>query len=479
MIRVRRYLVDLTLKALDLTAMVVAFHLAAGSLVPGADWYSLHRLFEARFKVSNLLLFIGLLASWYVIFHAFGLYRSRRLVSTAEASLDIIKATSVGSMAVLGIGLLGDIQFVNSTFILPFWAVTTVLTISARMALRWVLVRFRIRGRNLRYILIVGTNNRALRFAEMIEGKPELGYRIRGFIDETWSEMDTFRETGWDLVGGFDDFGEYLRENAIAEVVIALPVSSFYQQLSRIVIACEEQGIVVHMLPDLFNLYHATVTVESLDDQPVITLRTGALDGWQLAAKRFVDVIASLAALILLMPVYVVIALLIKATSDGPVFFIQERVGLNKRRFPLFKFRTMVADAEERQRSLEELNEASGPVFKIANDPRITPLGKWLRKSSLDELPQLLNVLVGDMSIVGPRPLPVRDYEGFDSDSHRRRFSVRPGITCLWQVEGRSSIPFERWMELDMQYIDQWSLWLDFKILLSTVSAVVTGRGAG
>ena len=165
-------------------------------------------------------------------------------------------------------------------------------------------------------------------------------------------------------------------------------------------------------------------------------------------------------------------------TSPGPVFFVQERVGLNKRRFRLYKFRTMLKDAELKQAELESLNEVEGPVFKIKNDPRITPIGKFLRKMSIDELSQLINVLKGDMSLVGPRPLPVRDYNGFDQDWHRRRFSVRPGITCLWQVDGRSDIPFETWMELDMKYIDNWSLTLDLKILLRTLPAVLRGSGA-
>jgi lipopolysaccharide/colanic/teichoic acid biosynthesis glycosyltransferase len=173
-----------------------------------------------------------------------------------------------------------------------------------------------------------------------------------------------------------------------------------------------------------------------------------------------------------------VVIVLIKFTSPGPVFFSQRRVGLNKRRFNLYKFRTMVVDAEKQMREIEHLNEASGPVFKIKNDPRITPLGRFLRKTSLDELPQLFNVLAGHMSLVGPRPLPVRDYEGFNEDWQRRRFSVKPGITCLWQVQGRSSISFEKWMELDLQYIDKWSLWLDFQILLQTIPAVLRGSGA-
>jgi exopolysaccharide biosynthesis polyprenyl glycosylphosphotransferase len=194
--------------------------------------------------------------------------------------------------------------------------------------------------------------------------------------------------------------------------------------------------------------------------------------------KRLIDILGAYVLLACLAPLFLVAAIAIKLTSPGPVFFIQERVGRGKRRFRLYKFRTMVADAEQKQADLEALNEAGGPVFKIKDDPRITPVGHILRKLSIDELPQLWNVLRGDMSLVGPRPLPVRDYNGFSEDWHRRRFSVRPGITCLWQINGRSSVPFEKWMELDMRYIDEWSLWLDLKILLKTVPAVLRGSGA-
>jgi lipopolysaccharide/colanic/teichoic acid biosynthesis glycosyltransferase len=179
-----------------------------------------------------------------------------------------------------------------------------------------------------------------------------------------------------------------------------------------------------------------------------------------------------------LAPVIILAAIAIKLTSPGPVFFVQERIGLSKRRFKMFKFRTMVPNAEQLMPALERSNEAAGPVFKIRNDPRITPIGRLLRRSSIDELPQLLNVLAGDMSLVGPRPLPVRDYEGFNEDWQRRRFSIKPGITCLWQVGGRSELSFEQWMRLDLKYLDEWSLWLDLKILTQTVPAVFRGVGA-
>jgi exopolysaccharide biosynthesis polyprenyl glycosylphosphotransferase len=212
--------------------------------------------------------------------------------------------------------------------------------------------------------------------------------------------------------------------------------------------------------------------------EPIATIATASITGPGAVAKRILDVVLAGVLLVVLAPVLVAVALLVKLTSPGPIFFVQERVGLGKRRFRMLKFRTMVADAERRIHELEHLNEASGPVFKIRNDPRLTPVGALLRKTSLDELPQLLNVVKGDLSLVGPRPLPVRDYEGFDQDRHRRRFSVRPGITCLWQIGGRSDVSFERWMELDMLYIDSWSLWLDLKILCKTIPVVLRGTGA-
>ena len=205
---------------------------------------------------------------------------------------------------------------------------------------------------------------------------------------------------------------------------------------------------------------------------------TGVIEGWPVLVKRVLDFCLALVALIIVSPMMLLAAALIKMSSPGPVFFTQKRVGQNKRKFTIYKFRTMAMDAEDRLWQLEHLNEVSGPVFKIKQDPRITTIGKFLRKTSIDELPQLFNVLKGDMSLVGPRPLPIGDYEGFSEDWYRRRFSVRPGITCLWQINGRSQIPFDKWMELDMQYIDKWSLGLDLKILAMTIPAVVKGVGA-
>lgn len=374
--------------------------------------------------------------------------------------------------------MLFRIHMVNLTFFVVFWASSSIIAISSRLVLRYGLVQARIRGRNLRNMVIIGSNPQAIRFAQKIEKKPELGYRLIGFVDEEWAGMRELREKGYALVSNFNDLPAFLRDHVVDEVVIGLPMNSFYQEASRIIALCEEQGIMARFLSNIFNLKRARLEVEQFEDDSVVTVYVGTMEGWPMLFKRILDFSLSLILLIILTPLFFITALLIKVTSPGPIFFTQERVGSGKRRFRLYKFRTMIPDAEQKLPQLEHLNEVSGPVFKIKNDPRITPIGRFLRKTSIDELPQLINVLKGDMSLVGPRPLPVRDYHGFDQDWQRRRFSVRPGITCLWQVDGRSSIPFEKWMELDMQYIDQWSLWLDVKILAKTIPAVFKGSGA-
>ena len=334
-------------------------------------------------------------------------------------------------------------------------------------------------------MVIVGTNKRAVGFARHLEESFELGYRVMGFVDQDWQGSREFRQSGYPLLTDFKNFPTFLRAHEVDEVILDLPLNSFYQEASYIVGLCVQQGILVRFLSDsfylLFDMNLARAELEEFQDYVVLSVYTGAMGGWPILAKRAFDFLASLLLIVVLSPLFLLVAGLIKLTSPrGPVFFVQDRIGLRKRQIKVIKFRTMVPGAEQTITALENFNEASGPVFKIRNDPRVTYLGRFLRKTSIDELPQLLNVLKGDMSLVGPRPLPLRDYAGFSQDWHRRRFSVKPGITCLWQIYGRDplSLPFEKWMQLDMEYIDHWTLWLDFKILAQTIPAVIKGRGA-
>jgi exopolysaccharide biosynthesis polyprenyl glycosylphosphotransferase len=275
-----------------------------------------------------------------------------------------------------------------------------------------------------------------------------------------------------------DQLDAVVADHAVDEVLIALPIDKHAPLVESIVRRCEEQGITVRVRTEMSTLHIARSYLDELEGVPVVTIQSGPQDGWQLVVKRLIDIVGSAALLLLLIPLFVVVALLIKLDSPGPVFFAQERVGFNKRRFRIVKYRTMLDGSDQRQHMLEHLNEAEGPVFKIKYDPRITRVGRFLRRFSIDELPQLINVLKGDMSLVGPRPLPVRDVKKIDLQWHKRRFSIKPGITCLWQVNGRSDIGFNDWVRMDLDYIDKWSLGLDLKILILTIPAVFRGPGA-
>jgi exopolysaccharide biosynthesis polyprenyl glycosylphosphotransferase len=475
---IRRKALLNSLKVFDLALMVFAFGFAT-LVVSHASLDSLEQVLAMRVKIQNFVIFSGLLFCWHGIFSMCGMYASHRLSNRRDEILDLGKAITAGTALIFLGHYFFHIALITPMFIVAFWSAGVLAAVASRVLMRLLLAQVRLHGRNLRDMLIAGTNARGLQFANKIKDSPALGYRIVGFVDYDRPQTTEFSSSGFSRVTDFAGLPAFLRTNVVDEVVIALPMRSMHTEASNVAALCEEQGILIRFASTLFDLKIARKRVEEVvDGDSLITHYTGSLEGWPVVVKRVIDVIASAVLLIFLSPVLLLAALLIKLTSPGPVMFVQQRLGLSKRHFGIFKFRTMVVDAERRMKEIEHLNEVSGPVFKIKNDPRITPMGRFLRKTSIDELPQLFNVLKGDMSLVGPRPLPIRDYEGFSEDWQRRRFSIRPGITCLWQIGGRSSISFEKWMELDLQYIDKWSLWLDFEILVKTIPAVLKGSGA-
>jgi exopolysaccharide biosynthesis polyprenyl glycosylphosphotransferase len=467
------------LKVLNLGLMIMSFAWATDLLFAGPrSGVSLSAFLAMRISLQNFGTGILILLTWHLVFSLLGLYQSRRLASLYSLAYDTAKAATLASVVFVLLAHAFGIRMATPKFVMLLWLLSTATMTGARAILWYVLKAVRRHGRNLRHLIIVGTNPRAVAFADKLSSTPELGYHVLGFVDHQWPGFGEFCKTNHTLCSNFEDLPVYLRENVVDEVAIYLPLQSFYKYASSVVSLCEQHGIAMRFDSDIFNLKIARLHTDDLEGHSHIAAKVSWVDGWAGVVKRATDITVSSILLILSSPMLVLAALLVKATSKGPVFFLQERVGLNKRRFRIFKFRTMVVNAEEMMADLEKLNEATGPVFKIKNDPRLTRVGSFLRRTSIDELPQLLNVLKGDMSLVGPRPLPVRDYEGFSEDWQRRRFSIRPGITCLWQVGGRSSISFEQWMRLDLQYMDQWSLWLDLKILVRTVPAVLKGTGA-
>ena len=473
----RRILLN-CLKLYDLVFLSAAYGLATLLALDARSVVSFTKFFSLRIRLSNCLIFAGMLLAWHTILSLCGLYKARRLSSRLEEMIAEWKATTLATVLLLLVAVWFSIRMVTPPFLALFWGISSVGTVSSRWALRSLLGRVRRGGHNLRYILIIGTNRRAVEFARRISTTPELGYRNLGFVDVEWPGIENFRNSGLRIVSDRGGLPEFLRNNVVDEVAIYMPLRSHYEDAARVAALCEQHGITVRFDSDIFGLKATQTWDEEIEHEQAVLTGVGRHDDSSLIIKRLLDIVGSLALLGVLAPLLALVALLIKLTSKGPVFFRQERVGLNKRRFQIYKFRTMVPDAQQRLAQLEKFNEVSGPVFKIKNDPRITPIGIWLRRASIDELPQLLNVLKGDMSLVGPRPLPVRDYQGFSEDWQRRRFCVRPGITCLWQVQGRSSVGFEQWMKLDMQYLDEWSLWLDLKIMARTIPAVLKGSGA-
>jgi len=475
---IKRQFLLTSMKVFDLVLITLSFGLSTILFVDMYQKISLNDFLAMRVKVSNYVLFALLLIFCHSIFRFAGLYRSKRLATRREVVIDVFKAVTICAAAILVFGRVCTIRMITPEFTAIFWAISLALILASRFALRFTLSRIRLHGKNLRYMLILGTNPRAVEFAKKCLADPMLGYRILGFVDDEWAGTKDFLRLGFQRVCDYAALPEFLRNNVVDELAMYLPLRSFHQQSTEVASLCQHHGILFRMDADIFNLKKLRSRADSIAGRQHIATYRPRPEGWPMVAKRALDLAGSGVLLVLLSPLLALVALLIRRTSKGPVFFLQERVGYNKRTFKIYKFRTMVPDAEKLQAGLEEQNEAGGPVFKIKEDPRITPIGKFLRRSSIDELPQLINVFKGDMSLVGPRPLPVRDYQGFNEDWQRRRFSVRPGITCLWQVTGRSSITFDQWMRLDLQYLDEWSFWLDLKILARTVPAVLKGSGA-
>lgn len=271
---------------------------------------------------------------------------------------------------------------------------------------------------------------------------------------------------------------QMLHDHSINGVVVCA-THAYFGQVEQVIQVCELEGVEAWLIADFFKTQVSRTSVDDLFGRPVLVFRSAPDSNWEMVAKHVVDFLGATVLLSMLAIPLLIVALLVRVTSPGPVLFRQQRSGLNGRPFTMYKFRSMVTNAEQLKHELAAMNEMSGPVFKVTNDPRVTALGRFLRKTSIDELPQLLNVLKGEMSLVGPRPLPVDETKRFDDIAHRRRLSVKPGLTCLWQISGRSEVKsFNDWVRLDLEYIDNWTFWLDIKILWQTIPVVLLRKGA-
>ncbi len=462
-------LTDLALTALSLP---VAWWLRQGILrktLPGVFPLPLVPLDQ------YLLLLFFILPLWGLLLSVAGFYRSHRTLPLGEEMWGTARV-AFGGTAILVLLIFGlRFDFVSRWFLVLFGFLNFLLLTMEKVAVRLLSHGVRARGFNFRTALIVGTGPRAAQFGDFLEGHPHWGFRVVGYLDDD-NGSEIARKGNWPCLGRITDIESVLVTEVIDEVIFVIEKGKL-GEYEQALLAAERHGVRAHVSLDIFPHVLARPVLEELDGIPLLTFTTTPSNPIELAAKRGIDLVLSLALFVITLPIQVLAAAAIRLSSGGPILFRQVRCGLNGRQFTLLKFRTMETGAEERLAEISHLNEMTGPVFKAKRDPRLTMPGHLLRRLSIDELPQLWNVIVGDMSLVGPRPpLPeeVSRYEPWQ----RRRLSMKPGLTCLWQVSGRSELDFDRWMALDLKYIDTWSPLLDLKILLKTVPAVLSGRGA-
>ncbi len=462
-------LADLALTALSLP---VSWALRQGPLrtvFAGLFPLPLHPLDE------YLLLLLFILPIWGTLLSAAGFYRSHRTLPLGEeiwaAGKVAFGGTTILVLLIFGLRL----DFVSRWFLVFFGVLNFLFLAAEKIALRQLSRWVRSRGFNFRTALIVGTGPKAAQFADFLEAHPHWGFRVVGYLDD-----DNGGEIGlagrWPCLGTITNMEAVLGAEVIDEVIFVIEKGKLAEYEDALLVA-ERHGVRAHVSLDIFPHVLARPVLEELDGIPLLSFTTTPSNPAELAAKRAIDLVLALVLFVVTLPLQLLAALAILVFSGAPVFFRQVRCGLNGRHFTLVKFRTMESGAEGRLAEISHLNEMTGPVFKAKRDPRLTAAGKLLRRLSIDELPQLWNVIVGDMSLVGPRP-PLPDEVSRYEPWQRRRLSMKPGLTCLWQVSGRSELDFDRWMALDLKYIDTWSPLLDLKILLKTVPAVLSGRGA-
>ena len=398
-----------------------------------------------------------------VLLESQGFYRRPILASRGLTAWQLTKACFLITTGLILAAFLAKTSLARAVFIL-FGCISFIVVFLKEEMLRRYLIYAMGEAGFRRRIILVGTDE------DVAQAEKDL--KLGDAEDlEVVARVDINRQAVSDFVG--------LLHRHSANGVLLATRHSYFGSIEKVIQACEIEGVEVWMLANFFNTQISRTTLDELYGRPVVVFRSTPDFNWQAHVKQAMDLVGAMVAILLFSPILIGCMIAIRLGSPGPVFFRQQRSGLNGQPFTMYKFRTMVTDAEQRKDELMAYNEMAGPVFKVTDDPRITPIGRFLRRRSFDELPQLFNVLKGEMSLVGPRPLPVDETMQFDELAHRRRLSVKPGLTCLWQISGRNQVTdFKEWVRLDLEYIDSWTIWLDIKILLKTVPVVVGGEGA-
>ncbi|GAB4259865.1 sugar transferase [Thermincola ferriacetica] len=446
------------------------FHLTVGwSQITDIDFWVNMTYFEGYVKF-----YIIVTVAAFFFLRRYGLYSLENNVTLPDQFWRVTKAVLYSVITIAALSYMFKVQLF-SRFVFITFSVTTVFGLWFwRVMKHWAVSKLLQRGYFNRRLIIVGAGEKGRLVAQELMARPGLGYTVVGFADDDPQKQNQ-NICGVPVVCPNNRLAETVAARQIDEILITIP--SYRELTQNIITQCRRQDVQIRIVPEMFNLMTSSVEVGQLGPVPYMRIVKTPMQGMPLVFKRLFDVIVSLTGIVVLSPLMLATALAIKLDSPGPVLFRQKRVGKNGQLFDFYKFRSMVPNAEELLAELAAANEADGPVFKIKEDPRITRVGKFIRKYSIDELPQLFNVLKGDMSLVGPRPPLPNEVDQY-GDFEWRRLEVIPGITGLWQVSGRSDLSFHKWMELDIYYIENWSFWLDLKILLQTVPVVLTGKGA-
>ncbi|HEX3428336.1 MAG TPA: sugar transferase [Candidatus Limnocylindrales bacterium] len=484
---VRRHITALRLGLMsaDASSAIVLFVLLSIFRFGAGQWQASWTAVGIDGRLLAVIYGIG----WITVLWLLGLYRLRARWSARTEVMDVARAALILAVATFVVLFWLKLPNVSRQFLLLLFPAQVILTVGSRFILRWAFATARARGLNSRYILVVGTGAEAQAFANRIEAHREMGLHVIGHLAAPPAEgdlpieadaVDGFgawgaRPTRQPILGDIRDIEEVLHSRIVDEVAICLPMSqlALVEPITRL---CEDEGRVVRIPTEETGLTMPGARIEDFDGVRVLSLVYGPDRAVALVMKRALDVIVAALALVILSPLVGLLAVGVRVRDGAPVLFRQTRIGEHGRPFKVVKFRTMAVDAEERLSELEALNEIQGHAFKVTHDPRVTRTGRFLRALSLDELPQLWNVLRGEMSLVGPRPPLPREVDGYDI-WHRRRLSMKPGITGLWQVAARREPEFDRWVRMDLEYIDRWSLWLDLKIMARTIPAVIGHEG--
>jgi len=473
MIRERMNLIIRLYTLIDLGIIALAFPLAYFLRAQLPHFSGIPPLMPFH-EYLPLLAFI--LPTWMVLLYANKAYTSYRGKTFFPLLGTVVKTNLEGTGVLTFLFFVLKLHLFNRSLVFMFVLTCVLLLTAEKIALFKWLEYIRKQGKNLKRVLIIGTDPKVQLVLKRIEQHPETGFVITGFLSEHPEEI--YRKVyGYNVIGGYSDLSRVLHEEIIDEVICALPLFALHTLQPTLEI-CEQMGINCRIVLDPYSdSSKFRLFVDNILDMPLISFSYREKQFVSLGIKRLMDMAISAALLVLLFPLFVVVGALTHWQSPGGAFFRQIRSGLNGRRFLMYKFRTMVQGAEKLREELLDENEASGPIFKIEDDPRITKIGRYLRKTSIDELPQLWNVLKGEMSLVGPRPLPLIESERI-TGRERRRLSMKPGITGIWQCNGRSHADYEQLIAMDLEYVDYWSLLLDIKLLIKTIPIVIRCVGA-